>query len=125
MYLEHPAGRMGPSKEFASIPPVLYEYIANNCFAQLNITSLTKDNINHVMDCILAYRECFNSLMLDELVDQTNYCLDVLAEFLPDVTGKNKTQHRNNLYRFPHKENIEVFSPKTKRLGTKNEERSK
>ena len=109
MFFDHPAIGIDTSPEFTTIPPLVYQYIANNCFSQLHITSITYDNIHHVMDSLVAYREFYASIGFEELQDQANYCLDVLANFLPDVNGKNREAHRLNNYRKPKPENLTVF----------------
>lgn len=92
----------------------VYSYIVNNFALSLNLKEF-KENMHHIMDSFKAYREMFLMLGFNEMVDITNYCMDILAEYIVPIGGAgNRYAHRvEGKYRTPQEASIKLFRKNT------------
>ena len=79
----------------------VYKYIVDNFFDNLNIEYLTIENLNYIVDGLMAHRAAFQNIGEYELVDEMNYCLENIVEYLPNIDVKNKYRYREELYNKP------------------------
>lgn len=99
LFLVHPnTKRHKTDLDMPLLSDDMYCYIANNFFQQLKCTEINSMNIHHFFDAIIAHRACFYALQFYELVDEMNDLLDVLVNYLTEVSGYNKYSYRDEYY---------------------------
>ncbi|MBQ7977488.1 MAG: hypothetical protein IJ301_02705 [Clostridia bacterium] len=76
----------------------IYVYTMLNVLEPLGIREITHNNLHHVIDGLLGFRTFYSMFGNLHMVNNVNYCLDMLVECLPDIPGNNKYRYRNEDY---------------------------
>lgn len=109
MILVNPLSRKAPSKKYESLNGPVWEYIVNNFFNQLHIDEINEMNVHHIVDALIAQRDVMFGLGYVDLVDEINYCLEEITEYLVDVDGENVKAFKKYNYREPNVKNLSRF----------------
>ncbi len=85
----------------ADLDDKIYKYLVDNFFYNLGFNYIAQDNLNYLVDSLKAHRAAFYSVGYYDLVEEMNYFLDILVEYLPNIDLKNKYQHKEQFYKEP------------------------